>query len=298
MARVTHVKKAQQRYATVPVIDPVTGEQKTTPVMKKVRDRETGEITEVQKTDKRGKAVVMRVTRQDKTQPKPNLRCDFSGCDIDGGEIKPGSAYNWIKPKSGPYGGTLKARHAVHPTWRIWEYSSSWSARIAQATDGFSVDTAESPEDVTSALEDVANAIRELAEESRETASNIEEGFGHATSQSEEAEQRADDLDGWADEIEQAEIPDLPEVEERYFVTNGDGVVSDLFEEDGYDTEAEAQAALDEYRQENGTNGDGDDSDDGFEVEGIEPDEPTEEQLEEWRAEVEDACSIVDESPV
>ena len=44
MARVTHVKKAQQRYATVPVIDPETGEPKRTPVMKKV-DRETGEIT-------------------------------------------------------------------------------------------------------------------------------------------------------------------------------------------------------------------------------------------------------------
>ena len=134
----------------------------------------------------------------------------------------------------------------MRPTWQVWEYSSSWSARIAQATDDFDVvDAAESPEDVTSALDDVADAISELAEEKRESASNIEEGFGHATSQSEEAEQRADDLDGWADEIEQADIPDLPEVEERYFVTNGDGVVSDLFEEDGYDTETDAEHALD-----------------------------------------------------
>jgi hypothetical protein len=298
MPRVTHVKKAQQRYATVPVIDPVTGEQKTTPVMKKVRDRETGEITEVQKTDKRGKAVVMRVTRQDKTKPKPNLRCDFPGCDIDDREIKPGSAYNWIKPKSGPYGGTLMARHAAHPTWQVWEYSSSWSARIAQATADFDVSAAESPDDVTSALEDVANAIRELAEESRETASNIEEGFGHATSQSEEAEQRADDLDGWADEIEQVDVPDLPEPETRYFVTNGDGVVSDLFEEDGYETEADAEHALAMHREDNGTTGDGDDSDDGFEVEAIEPDELTEEQLDEWRDEVESLVDIVNESPV
>jgi hypothetical protein len=30
----------------------------------------------------------------------------------------------------------------------------------------------------------------------------------------------------------------------------------------------------------------------------IEPDEPTEEQLDEWRQEVQDACSIVDECPV
>lgn len=33
MARITHVKAAQQRYAMVPVIDPDTGEQKKTPVM-------------------------------------------------------------------------------------------------------------------------------------------------------------------------------------------------------------------------------------------------------------------------
>lgn len=48
MARIAHVKAARQRYATVPVIDPETGEQKQTPVMvtRKVR-QENGEATEV-----------------------------------------------------------------------------------------------------------------------------------------------------------------------------------------------------------------------------------------------------------
>jgi hypothetical protein len=280
MARVTHVKKAQQRYATVPVLDD-DGNPKKTPVMK----------DGVQKTTKKGKAVFMTVTVQDRSKPLPAYTCDSCGT-----EIAVGTPYKHITPKSGPYGGTKKTRHESCPSWQVWEYSSSWSARIAQATSNFDITAVESPEDVTSALEDVASAIRELAEESREAASNIEEGFGHPTSQSEEAEERADALDNWADEIEQADVPDLPDVEERYFVTNGDGVVSDLFETDGYDTEADAEHALAAHREDNNT--DADEPDDGFEIEAIEPDEPTVEQMEEWRSEVEDACSIVDESPV
>jgi hypothetical protein len=287
MARVTHVKKAQQRYATVPVIDPATGEPKRVPVM----DKRTGK----QKTDKRGKAVTMAVTQEDRTKPKPNYKCD--SCLR---EIEVGTPYKHITPKSGPYGGTKKTRHESCPTWQVWEYSSSMPARLAQIAHDFeqAIEGVESPEDVTSALEDAATAIEEIAEEKRESATNIEEGFGHPTSASEQLEEIADSLGDWATEIEQVDVPELPETEERYFVTNGDGVVSDLFETDGYDTEAEAQAALDEHRQENGTNGDGDDDDDGFEVEGIEPDEPTDEQMEDWRAEVEDAVSIVNESPV
>jgi len=39
-------------------------------------------------------------------------------------------------------------------------------------------------------------------------------------------------------------------------------------------------------------------SDDGLEIEEITPEDPSEEQLNEWRDEVRDACSVVDESPV
>jgi hypothetical protein len=298
MARVTHVKKAQQRYGTKPVLD-ADGKPKRTPVMKTVKDRETGETTQVQKTTRDkpgrpGRPVFMTVTERDLDHPKPLYRCDSCGKDI---EI--GTPYKHMSPKSGPYGGRKLTRHESCPTWQVWEYSNSWSARIAQATHDFDVTNAETTDDVQSALDDVAAAIKELAEESREAAGNIEEGFGHATSQSEEAESRADELDNWADEISGVDIPELPEPELRWFVTNGDGVASDLFEADGYDSESEAEQALAMHRDDNDEEpGEDGEFDDGFEVEEITPDEPTEEQLNDWRDEVVDACSIVDESPV
>ena len=90
-----------------------------------------------QKTTKTGRAVFMTVTVVDKTKPKPNLKCDFRGCDIDGGEILPGTPYMHISPKSGPYGGRQLNRHQAHPAWNVWEYSSSMSARLAQIAHDF-----------------------------------------------------------------------------------------------------------------------------------------------------------------
>jgi hypothetical protein len=80
MPRVTVVKHAQQRYETVPVLDD-RGQPKVVPVMR----------NGVQRTTKRGRPVTMRLTREDRTKPKPNLRCDFPACD-KGGEIKPDEA--------------------------------------------------------------------------------------------------------------------------------------------------------------------------------------------------------------
>jgi hypothetical protein len=294
MARVTHVRKAQQRYGTKPVIDPETGKPKRTPVMKTVKDRETGEVTQVQKTtrEKAGRParpVFMTVTERDLDDIKPLYRCDSCGKDI---EI--GTPYKHMSPKSGPYGGRKLTRHESCPTWNVWEYSNSWSARIAQATSDFSVDDAETVDDVQMALDDVAAAIKELAEESREAASNIEEGFGHATSQSEEAEQRADDLDGWADEITQADIPDVPEPEERYFIDGPDGTRHG--DDVGYETEEDARDALTGMIDD--LVDDASVTEDDYTIVTDTLDEPTDEQLDEWRDEVRDACSIVEESPV
>jgi hypothetical protein len=281
MARVTHVKRAQQRYATVPVIDETTGQPKRTPVMNK----RTGE----QKTTKKGKAVTMAVTKEDRTKPLPAYKCDSCG-----NEIEVGTPYKHITPKSGPYGGRKRTRHESCPTWQVWEYSSSLSARLAQVAHDFeqAIEGVESPEDVTSALEDAASSIEEIAEEKREGAGNIEEGFGHPTSASEELEQTADSLSEWATEIEQVDVPDLPEPEERYFVESSDGTRHG--EEDGYDSEEEAQADLDGMIADLTIEGDADD----YKVVADTPDEPTDEQMEDWRSEVEDAVSIVNEPPV
>jgi hypothetical protein len=289
MARTTHVKKAQQRYKTVAVLDPETGQPKRTPVMKKVKDRETGDITEVQKTTKKGKPVFMTVTVADKEQPLPPETCDACHKPI---EI--GTPYKHITPKSGPYGGRKRSRHESCPSWQVWDYSNSLSAQLARISYDFyqAVDAAESTDDVQSALDDASSSIKEIAEQKREGASNIEEGFGHPTEKSEELEQMADDLEQWADDVSAADIPDLPEPEERYFVQSTDGTRHG--EESGYDDEDEAQAALDTMVDELTIDGDGDD----YEIVSDTLDEPSEDQLDEWRDEVRDNVTIVDESPV
>lgn len=278
MARTTHVARAQQRFETVPVIDPETGEQKVTPVMR----------NGVQRTTKKGKPITMKVTVEDRSKPKPLYVCDFCRNPIEIGQ-----PYKWIQPKSGPYGGSKRTRHESCPNWAVWEYSSSLSARLAEVAHTFSqaLDSVESEDDVQSALDDAASEVTQIAEEKREGASNIEEGFGHPTSASEELESTADELENWASEIEGADIPEFPEPEERYFIRGLDG--GEVGEEDGYETEEEAQAELDALI-EAGERVEGD----GAEIVADTPDEPSEEQVSDWRDEVRDALSLVDESPV
>jgi hypothetical protein len=270
MARITHVASAQQRYETVPVIDTATGEPKRTPVMR----------NGTQRTTKHGVPIFMTVTKQDRSKPLPLHECDAPGC---GKPIEVGTSYKHVTPKSGPYGGRMRTRHESCPTWEIWELSNSWSARVAQAISGFDVSEVESPDDVTSALNDVASEIRTLAEESQEAAENIEEGFGHATQTSEDAAARADDLNSWADEIESVDVPELPEPEEdECDECQGEGTVDDEDEDIPTDGSARPQKTCEQC---DGTGR-------------YTPDEPTDEQMDEWRSEVEDACSIVQDSPV
>lgn len=277
MARVTHVKRAQQRYATKPVIDPATGEQKRTPVMK----------NGTQVVTKRGPQF-MRVTERDLDQPLDMPRCDAPQCKVaaerDGDKtIRVGDAYKHISPKSGPYGGRTLTRHEACPTWHVWEYSSSLSARLAEISHNFweEIDSANSPDDVQSALDSASGEIESLAEEKRESASNIEDGFGHATQASEELEEIADSLESWASEVSSADIPDLPEPEdEDCEECGGTGSV---------ETEALQNGESSEEKDCEACNGTGT----------IEAgDEPTEEQLDDWRDEVRDALSVIDEPPV
>lgn len=197
MPRVNYVKKAQQRYATRPVIDPATGEQKVTPVM-----RSNGQP----KLTKSGRPVVLRVTERDLERPLPMPTCDYPGCTQPSREIAVGTPYKWIEPS----GQRVRTRHAACPTWNVWEYSSSLSARIAQITSE-DPGVFESIEDAQSWLEGKAQEIRDLAEEKRESATNIEDGFGHPTYQSDELNQTADDLESWADDVEGVDLPEYPE---------------------------------------------------------------------------------------
>lgn len=198
MPRITHVKKAQQRYRTVPILNP-DGTPKAVPVLN--RDG-------TQKTTKLGKPVVRRLTEEDKDQPLPLHTCEHCGKALEVG--KP---YKHVTPKSGPYGGRTRYRCAQCPTWQPWDLSSALWARVAQIQHEHSrsFDEDDSPEGVLDALEQAAQAVRDLAEEKRQAAENMEEGFGHATSQTEELGQVADELDGWADALEETDVPNRPD---------------------------------------------------------------------------------------
>lgn len=203
MARVTHVKKAQARYHTKPVLD-----DDGKPVKIALTRKDGSPKMTRAKGNRPARPVFITKTVADKTRPKPNYTCGKCGV-----EIKPGDPYKWIKPKSGPYGGRLMVRCAKCPTWQVWDYSSSLSANIARIEHDASeaIMSAGTVEDAEAARDDAAQAIRDLAEQKREAASNIEGGFGHATSQSEELEQMADDLESWADDVEGVDLDDLSE---------------------------------------------------------------------------------------
>lgn len=199
MPRVTYVQRAQVRYPTVPTVDG-NGQQVVVPVNGK-----DGRP----KLTRAGKEITRRLTHEDRTAPPlPNHACGKCGK-----EIMPGEPYKWIAPRSGPYGGRTLYRCGACPNWQLWEYSQSMNARLAEISYDFAgmITSVEFPDDVQNALDDVAGRVRDLAEEKRESASNIEEGFQHATSQSDELNDAAEQLDSWADEIESATIPELPE---------------------------------------------------------------------------------------
>jgi hypothetical protein len=199
MARIHFVKAARQRYEQVPVIDPATGEQATSPMMKNGK----------QMTTKHGKPIVLRRTVEDRTQPKANLRCDSCGKDIE-----PGQSYKWVQPKSGPYGGRKRNRHADCPTWRPSELTSSNVKSILwSATEAFddAIGGAETVQEIRDLVEEVATAAQDAIDALTESADNMEEGFGHETYQSTELRERAEEIEGWMDELSNWDADEDPD---------------------------------------------------------------------------------------
>jgi hypothetical protein len=272
MARITRVRKAQQRYATKPVLGE-DGQPLRTPVMGK-----NGE----QKTSKRG-PVFMAVTVADKTKPLPNEKCGKCGV-----EIKPGDPYKHISPKSGPYGGRRLVRCDSCPDWFVWDYSSSMSARVAQMAYNCEqeIEGCEDPESVKSALSAMAEEVKELAGEKRESASNIEEGFGHPTSASEELESVADQLDDWATEVEDADVPETDEYTCQTCMGDGEEACSECDEGTATSTDGTGTGKCE--------NCDGTGRVQCSECEA----EEDYVDLDAWRAAVQDDVSIINECPV
>lgn len=192
MARIYFVKRAQQRYATLPVIDEETGQQKKVPLTRNGK----------QLVNKSGSPRFLRLTVRDLTRPLPMPRCDYPECPDR--EIKPGTPYRYVDLK---VGGT-KYRHAEHPSWQPWDLSGAMWAQIAQLVDGAEreldgLGDFEDASDVKAVLEAAAEEARGLAEQRTEAADNMEDGFGHETEQSATLREHADNIESWADELEQ-----------------------------------------------------------------------------------------------
>lgn len=135
-------------------------------------------------------------------------------CDSCGNEIEAGQGYKWVAVRpSGPRSSLEMRRHTTCPSWRPSELSFSKMRGIYAAQEAFDDESGswEHETDVQASLEAFAEAVREVAEEYRESATNIEDGFGHATYVSDELNEKADALDGWADEVESADVPPAPE---------------------------------------------------------------------------------------
>lgn len=234
MARIQHVKKAQQRYRTVPVLD---AEGHPT-------------YREIARKTKHGRTVRVAVTREDKNQPLPPRTCEH--CKDP---ILVGTPYKKVSPAR----SATRYRHEACPSWQPWDLSSALWAQIARvqsdADDALGAvrDTAESADDFTQVLTDFAEAVRELGEARRESAQNIEDGFGHATYQSEELEGEADSLDEWADDAESASIDDAPDRDDFTYDDEGNDLddPDDVGDADRYNNDGEDyESAIETWREE------------------------------------------------
>lgn len=266
MPKVHRVAKAQQRYAMVPDIDPATGQQRTLTTRQKGRG---------------GAPVVRQLTKPDLSQPLEPRTCGF--CHEP---IETGTAYKWMAVKSGPRSSRKLYRHAHHPDWHYWEYSDSLAAQVAQVAWNFqqAVYTATSADDVESAVEDAAGEIESIADAKDEAADNIESGFEHATSQSDELRDIAEQLRELADGLRNEPVPDFPDTEDEECETcEGSGKVVQLSEDAEPEPWREGSYAEGVVRECGECSGSG------------HPEEVTEQQLDDWRNEVDAAFTI--ESP-
>lgn len=203
MARVNHVKAAEQRYATVPVLDD-NGEQ-----VWRTLHRKDG----TPKTNKRGEPVRQRVTKKDTTRPLPNRKCGRCGK-----EIEPGMPYLWWANKlPNARSGYKQIRCVDHPptlaertpgrAGQLMGMQDEWSKRLADCT---------TIDDLTSARDDIAGEIRDFAQEFIDSADNMESGFGHETYQSQELREKGEAIEQVADDLEQVK-PEFDEDEAEGF---------------------------------------------------------------------------------
>lgn len=237
MARVTHVKQAMPRYEMIK-------QETKTPVMR----------NGVQRVTKKGRPIFRTQTVADKTKPKPDRECEKCGKVIKSKtKDRKGDPYKWVAIKTSTYGSTKKFRCEACPTWKRWELSNSRAAQVWQIVDEFDLNSAESIDDINSELTTLAEEITTEAEGYSEAASSMEDGFGHATGQTEELQGIAEELETWAEElsngIDEDDVPGCDEHDENVHHPDYSGDVEDPCDDcqEAYDEwiEAKRQEGMD-----------------------------------------------------
>lgn len=130
-------------------------------------------------------------------------------------EIQPGEMYKYARQRVGypRFGTVVRYWCADHYPGRYEFIQSAKRRALAEATDtldealagDFDMDTA------TDVFESAASDVEDIAEMHRESAQNIEDGFGHPTSQSEEFNEKADQVEQAAESLRSADFPPEPE---------------------------------------------------------------------------------------
>lgn len=140
---------------------------------------------------------MMKITTVE-TARKAQGSCESCARPIDVGE-----GYRWIQARYGP----KRSRHLTCPIWRPSEMTSNDKladlyAAVEQIEDALAEWEGDDLDSLRDVLNEAAENVRDVAERYRESASNIEDGFGHATSTSDEMNEMGDEVEAWADTLE------------------------------------------------------------------------------------------------
>lgn len=158
-----------------------------------------------------------RITTVDKA------RKDQGICMQCGKPIERGMSYRWCRPNRFTH---RRAWHVSCPQPRpsMLEGNERRAALMSaqedaedalNAIDYVAGSVSETIDRLREILSDTASQFRDVAEEYEESAQSIEDGFGHSTAQSEEAQEKAQMVEEAADLIENLEIPEPDENEEE-----------------------------------------------------------------------------------
>ena len=124
-------------------------------------------------------------------------------CGKCGDELTPGAPYRWWKFNS-RFGGGGKHKRCMKQECSPRQSDLTASpklSRLCSAQEMVEDAMSTGKEALHEALTSAAEQVREVGEEYRESAQNIEDGFGHRTQQCDDLDEKADEVDAWADEL-------------------------------------------------------------------------------------------------